>query len=184
MKPSSASNSQSVSANLDTEANSRLFVKNDRVRLTGMRTAPNFNDTMWTVQEFDSKSGRWYVRSDLDGKLKWLKPEYLKRVEPHELWYSNERSNDRYGDTRGSSNNLKEGSRIKFVGLTKLEHFNESYGTVVRFDSELNRWLCRADLDNKLKWMKADNIRIVEWQWRYEGRHQQVQVDSNWEDGR
>ncbi len=58
---------------------------------------------------------------------------------------------DRNGDTRVSDENLKEGSRIKFVGLTKLEHFNESYGTVVRFDSELNRWLCRADLDSKLK---------------------------------
>ena len=45
---------------------------------------------------------------------------------------------------------LKEGMRVQIMGLTQATAhvYNNTEGTVVRFDKKLNKWLILCDVDN------------------------------------
>ena len=51
-----------------------------RVRVHGLNSAPQYNDTFGTIEKADANSGRWEIRLAYDDSLKKLKNKNLEAL--------------------------------------------------------------------------------------------------------
>ena len=58
----------------------------DRVVMINMRSEPQYNNTLGTIESWNTELERWRIRSELDGGLKALRPDKFEHyVDPDEV---------------------------------------------------------------------------------------------------
>ena len=56
------------------------FAAGARVKISGLRSKPEYNDTLGTIEKYNEEHHRWKVRMDYDGSLNDIKEANLEIV--------------------------------------------------------------------------------------------------------
>ena len=83
-----------------------------------------YNETKGTVLGWDNERGAWKVKLDLDGTLREF---YETNLIPNEVYRQ-------HVDSLRPATGIKEGSRVRIVGLPGNSKYNNLPGTVMGFD--------------------------------------------------
>ncbi len=120
-----------------------------RVKIIGLSSAPEYNDTFGTVRGWDEKYGRWQVKLDFDGKTKAFKDNNISSdgveqpIEPQ----------------RRTS--VAVGAHVRIIGMAGAQlKYNNTLASVVRYDDKLQRWKIKFELDGTEAEVKGENITL------------------------
>lgn len=145
-----------------------------RVRILGLNSAPQYNDTFGTIEKADENSGRWEIRMDHDNSLKKLKNKNLEAVAaapsagqtwPGQVEEVNEKTEANASSGKWHPLQLPEPGdpagislRVMIFGLNSAPQYNNTLGTIEKSDWNSGRWEIRMDFDGSLKKLKNKNL--------------------------
>lgn len=120
---------------------SEKFEEGDRILITGLNSVPQFNNTKGTIVRWDEEKERYRVNTDVDGKENKLAVDKLQKV-------------GRIGTE------FRVGDKVTITGLTSFPKYNNTEAMVVRYDTEVERWICRCGIDSKDNWFEHDFLKF------------------------
>ncbi len=138
------------------------------MRIFGLGSLPEYNDTLGTISGWDTTHERWKVKCDFDGKTKALLEKNME-VQAADAGASGDAGAGGAAADGGSvtpapnqaapADAIGPGVMVYLTGLNSTPELNGMTGVVTKWDDALSRWRVKMNDDGKTKALKTDNLR-------------------------
>ena len=139
-----------------------------RVKIIGLSSAPDYNNTFGTVRGWDDKYGRWQVKLDYDGKTKAFKDNNITTDEVEQPTEPQRRTS------------IAVGGQVRIIGLKGADvKYNDTLAKILGHDVTLQTYTVEMVADGTQQTLDGKHVTLEDVPVAKKTKSEQLAVEQH-----